>query len=125
LVLSFKPKAVRSAKQDLSDKFLQQIAGKVWVDESEGFITRLELELLGPVDIVGGIAGSVKSLHFTSERERTSDGHWYTRSSKGKVDTRQLFSRKIIEFSETIEDPRRVVSQAGVPAAEETVESKN
>lgn len=124
-LIHFTPKAVTPAKKDLVDKFLQQIAGKVWVDEEDGVVVRLELRLLGPVDVVGGIAGSLKSLDFVSEREKTPQGHWFTRTSKGNVDSRQLFSRKVLEFSETIEHAQPVGPRAALPLPADGSESRN
>ncbi len=125
LLIVFTPKSVPPAKKDLADKFLQQIAGKVWVDEEDGVLVRLELRLLGPVDVVGGIAGSLKSLQFTSEREKTPQGHWFTRTSKGNVDSRQLFSRKVLDFSETIDHPEPVGPHAALPRSIEENKSRN
>lgn len=124
-LISFTPKSVPPAKKDLMDKFLQQIAGKVWVDEEDGVVVRLELRLLGPVDLAGGIAGSLKSLQFTSEREKTPQGHWFTRTSKGNVDSRQLFSRKVLEFSETIDHAEPVGPHAALPPSTEENKSRN
>ena len=124
-LIAFTPKSVPPAKKDLADKFLQQIAGKVWVDEEDGVVVRLELRLLGPVDVVGGIAGSLKALQFTSEREKTPQGHWFTRTTKGNVDSRQLFSRKVLDFSETIEHAEPVGPHAALPQSTEENKSRN
>lgn len=124
-LINFTPKSVPPAKKDLVDKFLQQIAGRVWVDEEDGVVVRLELRLLGPVDVVGGIAGSLKSLDFVSEREKTPQGHWFTRETKGNVDSRQLFSRKVLEFSETIEQAQPVGPRAALPLPAEGSDSRN
>lgn len=125
LKLTFSPRPNPGGKNDMSAKFLRQIAGTVWVDEADGFIAKLELHLLGPIDIAGGIAGSIKNLKFESERERTPEGVWFTRSSKGTIDTRQLFSRKIILFSEQISDPTHADPQSAAQTWPSPTETKN
>lgn len=99
LLLEFSPRTDVAAK-DLTEKFLRQVAGKLWVDEQDGFVVKLDVRLLGPVEVAGGIVGVVKSFACQFERERTPEGLWYTKALNWNIASRQVLSRKITEFVE-------------------------
>ncbi len=99
LLLEFNPRTDVAAK-DLTEKFLRQVAGRLWVDEEDGFVVKLDVRLLGPVEVAGGLVGAVKAFACQFERERTPEGLWYTKALNWNISSRQVLSRKIVEFAE-------------------------
>jgi hypothetical protein len=107
LVLDFKPADRDLPVRGFLDKFVNRMAGKLWVDEGEGVIVKAELRLVETVSFVAGIAGAVYQLDCEFRRSRTEDGLWYTPEYHWRADWRELFSRKVVSVRETKTDLQR------------------
>lgn len=107
-VLSFKPKAGRLPVRNFKDRFINKAGGRIWVDVEDGFVVKLDVALTESVDIVGGVVGSLKNCTYAFERERTREGVWFTRTVDWRVEGRQVFSTKVIDYQEKREDVRSV-----------------
>ncbi len=99
--LTFSPR-LEIPERDMKARFLRRMAGEAWIDESEGVLLTLDVRMTSPLDIAGGLAGAIKSFQFHSERERTPEGLWFTKDMNYRVDYREVFTRKIMETSESI-----------------------
>jgi hypothetical protein len=108
VVIEFTPKTGLPAR-DLKDRFLNKIAGRVWVDRAEAVIVKFDARLTGEVSVVGGLVGNVKQCAVRFERERTAEGNWFTRALAWRLEGRQFLSRKIIEHREEKRQVRRVL----------------
>jgi len=114
LLLTFSPRT-ETPERDMKDRFLRRIAGEAWIDESEGVLITLDVHLTSPLDIAGGLAGALKSFQFHSERERTPEGLWFTKDMNYRVDYREVFTRKLMETSESISSVAPAPSVAPSP----------
>ena len=104
LVIDFHP-----AKKDLpvhsfQDRFLNKAAGRVWVDEIESVVVKADLYLTDKVNVAGGLVGAVGKFTYQFDRERTSDGLWFTRQVKWHLEGRQIFVHKVIDHFEEKKD---------------------
>src|SRR5258706_6614455 len=108
LVVEFKPANKKLPTRDLKDRFINKAAGKLWVDESDWFITKADLHLIDAVNVMGGLVGAVKKFNYAFDRERTEEGLWYTCSINWRLEGRELFSRKILEYEERRSEVRKV-----------------
>jgi hypothetical protein len=107
-LLSFKPKGGRQPVRNFKDRFINKVGGRIWVDVEDGFVVKLDVALTETVDIVGGVVGSLKNCTYAFERERTREGLWYTRTVDWRVEGRQVFSTKVIDYHEERLDVRSV-----------------
>ena len=108
ILLDFKPADRTLPVKSLKDHFLNRVAGRLWVDESEFVLVRTDVHLTHTVSIVGGLVGSVKALLYHFDRERTPEGFWFTRKVKWHVEARELLANKKIDYSEESLDVKRV-----------------
>jgi hypothetical protein len=89
--VAFQPKNPQLPVHHLVDRLLNQISGTVWIDAQEFEVARAEVSLRSEVNLLGGIAGSLKTLNFSLERSRVADGVWFSTLSNG-----DFFGRKLL-----------------------------
>jgi hypothetical protein len=107
-VFDFTPASDHLPTHNFKDKYINQTSGRLWIDAEDLVLTRLQLHLRKPVNVWGGLLGVIWEFHFDLERERTTDGDWYTRNAQWHLRGRRLFVTKIIDFHEERTDVRRV-----------------
>jgi hypothetical protein len=95
-LLSFKPKSGELPNHKLTDRFLNQIAGKVWIDTKDFEIARAEVHLQSEVALWGGLIGTLRQCNYTLERTRLADGSWFSHFSHGYFEGRKLFEPMVI-----------------------------
>ena len=88
--ISFAPKNPALPAHKLVEKLLNQISGTLWIDAQEFEVARAEVALHSEVNLLGGIAGSLKKLTYTLERTRVADGIWFSTLSTGDFQGRKL-----------------------------------
>jgi hypothetical protein len=100
-VLSFRPKpgAVYKGSDPSAEKFLRVVAGRVWVDDEEWVITRMEFRSTGSVKSLGGLFWTVHSFSVTEERKRLDDGVWIDSTGEYFVDATALLVKSVIRRS--------------------------
>lgn len=108
LVLDFKPAISQPAAQNLRERFINRIAGQVWVDETDHVLAKAKLRLTEKVNVIGGLVGNVTRLEIAFDRERTVEGFWFTRRSNWHLAGRELFSQRTIDFQEQKTDVQKV-----------------
>lgn len=111
-VLSFKPKDGELPNHKLTDRFLNQIAGKVWIDTADFEIARAELHLQSEVALWAGLIGTLRQCNYTLERIRLEDGSWFNHFSHGYFEGRKLFEPMAIRTSSDSGDFRRATQTA-------------
>lgn len=116
LILDFKPANRDLPVRGFLDRFVNRMAGRLWVDESESVIVKADLRLVETVSFVAGIAGAVYQLDCEFKRSRTEDGLWYTPEYQWRVDWRELFSRKVVTVRETKTDLQRATTPRAASA---------
>jgi len=108
LVLDFRPKAKDLPARNIKERFINKAAGRVWVDEGDWMLAKVDLFLSEPVNVVGGLVGAVKKFTYRFDRERTADGLWYTTAINWRLEGRELLSRKILEYEEHRSEVKKV-----------------
>lgn len=89
--LSFRPKSPEPPVHRLIDRLLNRISGTLWIDQEEFEIARTEIVLNSEVNLLGGLAASLKKLSYTLVRTRVADGVWFNTLSSGDFEGRKLF----------------------------------
>jgi hypothetical protein len=106
-VLVFDPKPNLPVKT-LTDRFVNQMAGTVWIDAEDFEIARAEVHLQGEVTLWGGIVGTLKHCRYTLERIRLGDGTWFNQTSHGIFEGRKLLEPMMIRTRSEASDFHRV-----------------
>ncbi len=72
------------------DFVLRKLAGRLWVDEAEQAVVRLDVHNTGGVKIALGIGASISSAGFHGEFVRMEEGIWLPRLLQGRAEGRKL-----------------------------------
>jgi hypothetical protein len=72
------------------DKLLRKLAGRLWVDEEERAVTRLEIRNTEGLRFALGLGASVSTLSFTMAFSRMEDGVWLPRGLEAYAEGRRL-----------------------------------
>ncbi len=105
--LAFAPKSTNLPIHKLTDRFLNQVAGTVWIDAQEFEIARAEIHLQGEVTLWGGMIGTLTTCSYTLGRARMPDGVWFNRFSHGYFEGRKLLEPMSIRTRSESTDFRR------------------
>ena len=109
LVLDFTPVG-NAPEHNLTDRFINRIAGRVWIDEADGAMARISFHLTSKVNLVAGIAGSIRAFSFDSQRERTGEGLWFTKSNRWHLDTREVVVHRSTDYQEELAEVKRLLT---------------
>jgi len=113
-VIDFQPRSGTLPVRQIADRLLNQLAGKVWIDEQEFEIARAELGSQSKVTLGGvmEVLGSLKRFSYVLERTRLQDGIWFNRVANGDFECRKLLDNTHVKTrSETSGFHRISVSQ--------------
>lgn len=100
LLLDFKPAKKSLPERNIKDRFINKAAGRVWVDEADYVIAKADVYLTEAVNVVGGFVGAVWKFNYSFDRERTSDGLWFTRVVDWHLEGREVILRRAIDYHE-------------------------
>jgi len=113
-VLAFEPKTKDLPVRRRIDNFLNQLGGKLWIDEQEYEIARAEVRLLEPVRLWSGVLGSLRELDLLWEQTRLEDGAWLTRHVAGEMSGRVLFKSLNLSFNSDYADFQRAAPETSL-----------
>lgn len=91
-ILTFQPAAANLPIREMSDRFINNLSGKLWVDVQDFEIAKADLALQSEVTLWGGILGSLRKFDYKVERLRLEDGVWVNRTARG-----EYLGRKFLE----------------------------
>jgi hypothetical protein len=72
------------------DFLLRKLAGRLWVDEAEQAVVRLEARNTGGVRVLLGIGARVSAATFRAEFTRLEEGVWLPRLVEGSAEGSKL-----------------------------------
>lgn len=108
IVIDFRPANKKLPTRSLKDRFINKTAGRVWVDEGDWMLAKIDFHLVDSVNVVGGLVGAVKSFNFQLDRQRTPDALWYVTDINWRLVGREFFSRKIMECEDRRSEVRKI-----------------
>jgi hypothetical protein len=88
-VLTFRPRSDNLPVKQITDRLLNHLGGKVWVDASEFEVAKGEIDLRDEVTMWGGVLGALRKFSFDVERTRVDDV-WFNRVSNFEMEGRKL-----------------------------------
>jgi hypothetical protein len=100
LVADFKPVNGHLPVTSFADKFINQAAGRIWVDEEDYAVSQAQLHLIQPVNVFDGLVGSVSKLNYGFTRQRTPEGYWFSRNTQWHLEGREVVVNRIIDYHE-------------------------
>jgi hypothetical protein len=107
LILDFKPAKRKPPERNIKDRLINKAAGRVWVDETDGVLAKVDVHLTDNVNVVGGLVGAVWKFSYGFNRERLPDGFWFTRSVDWHLEGREVIFRRTVDCHEEKADVRK------------------
>jgi hypothetical protein len=90
-LLSFEPKSHNLPVRRRMDRFINKFAGKLWVDEQDYEVSRVEGHLTEPVTIGWTILGNLQEMNFVFERTRFEEA-WLPARLTAYLNGRKFFT---------------------------------
>lgn len=92
LILEFHPRPGNPEKS-IQDKIINRFAGKIWVDEEEADVAKMQASLTDELSLGWfGIIGALKQCEMNLDRQRLDDGTWVNKKQTILVVGRKVFS---------------------------------
>lgn len=107
LILEFQPKSGELPERNLKDKFLNRVAGRIWIDEEDFALAKADVWLKERVNVIGGLVGAVWKFSFGFEREWLEAGLWFTRKSNWHLEGREFLVNRTVDYQEERTDVRK------------------
>jgi hypothetical protein len=108
LKVEFRPVAPDPPAKGLLERFINRMAGTIWVDETDFTVARGSFHLTEKVHVGAGVLGSISAFECGFERGKTEEGLWYTRRVDWRLECREFLVNKILEQRETWDEVRKV-----------------
>ncbi len=100
-VFSFLPQKGYKAKT-MRAKAFEKIRGKVWVDQQDGEMTLLDVEIFDTISVGFGLLGKLeKGTHFEMERKKWDIGVWFEVWQRIRYDLRVMMVKSLRQEIET------------------------
>ena len=106
--VDFHPKDPAAPVRAMTDRLVNRLIGRVWIDAQEFEIARIEIHMQGEVNLWAGLLASLKKMAFTLDRVRVADGIWFNRAALGTFDGRKLLQSMHYRVHVKATDFRRI-----------------
>ncbi|MGA2788399.1 MAG: hypothetical protein ABSF60_12810 [Verrucomicrobiota bacterium] len=112
LVVDFKPLNDHLPVNQFADKFINQAAGRVWIDEADYAIAQAHIYLTKQVNVLGGLVGAVWKFTYEFTRLRTPEGYWFARRLDWHLEGREVVFNRIVDYHERKLDEQKIIAPA-------------
>ena len=116
-LITFRPANGKLPVKQLADKLMNQLSGKIWIDEQEFAIARVEVALNSEVTLWGGVLGALRKFDYTLERTRLDENVWFNRLSTGVFEGRKLLSPTNVKITAESSNFHKVAAVASASGA--------
>ena len=100
-VLACQPRAGYKAKS-MRSRFFEKVRGRVWVDQADKDLIRVDAEVFDTISVGFGLLGRVeKGTRFILNRARVAEGHLFTESSQVNFTAKVLVFKTLISEIKT------------------------
>lgn len=97
----------------IEEQVMAGVGGKIWVDEADEEIVKVDVGLERTVKIgLGGVLGALREMKLDLDRQRRPDGHWINARTEVWLHFRQLFFAKRIRHIETVGELKPIPHEA-------------
>jgi len=112
-VIAFQPRCGDLPVNQMADRLLNHLAGRIWVDDQEFEIVRAELAAQCKVTLGGvmDLLGSLSKFSFVLERIRLNDGTWFNRRASGDFEGRKLLDNTHVKTRSETSDFHKTAAE--------------
>jgi len=110
LVLTFRPKPGKLSVESIHDRLLNQLQGKVWLDEQDADVAKVSIGLVDTISMGWfGLLGSLSKCECTIERIRLPGGVWAISRETYEMQLRKLASTKRFRMTQVSSGYKRAL----------------
>ena len=106
-MVDFVPANKPLPERNLKERFINQAAGRVWIDAADYSLVKADLHLTRQVNVGWGLIGAVWKFNYGFERERTTDGLWFPHEVHWHLEGREVIINRTVDYHETLSDVQR------------------
>ena len=107
-LIQLKPDTNHKIKNGTVDRIMNQMLTKIWVDQEDFQVSRLEAELVKPIGIVAGLIGSIKTIRIRLEQQRLTSQIWTDLKIDADFDIRILTANYTFKMKSQSADFKRL-----------------
>ncbi|MBG86338.1 MAG: hypothetical protein CMO80_05490 [Verrucomicrobiales bacterium] len=111
-VLSFQTRTDAPKPKTFSDRILKELSGRLWIDDTDSEISRVEVKLGKKVTLWGGVLGVLNKFEMSLLRRRSANGVWFNKAATINLDARGLFKRLRMNIDEQSSNFRKASDPA-------------
>tara|TARA_B100000959_G_scaffold228000_1_gene243143 strand:+ start:396 stop:1271 length:876 start_codon:yes stop_codon:yes gene_type:complete len=79
-------------KNPTADRIMNQMLVKLWIDQQEFQVSKMEAKTVAPIKIAAGIIGSINSIHVRLEQKRLTPEIWTDHKVEAVFDVRIIIA---------------------------------
>jgi hypothetical protein len=95
--------------KQITDRLINRLGGKVWIDARDFEIAKADINLVGEVTMWGGVLGAMKKFSFDIERTCV-DEVWFNRVSNFELEGRKFMDSTHVRVKSETSNFRRAVA---------------
>ncbi|MBI3875030.1 MAG: hypothetical protein HY300_03520 [Verrucomicrobia bacterium] len=107
-VIAFEPRRGDLPVKKFTDRIVNKVAGKVWIDVEENEVAKADIRLTSHVELIGGIVATLKRFDLIFEQQRFDGGAWFNTRTEASVEGREIIINRRIHYIEKMSDIKRV-----------------
>ena len=111
-VLRFEPRSEDLPVRRRIDRLLNKLAGKLWIDEQDFQLSRVDLHLAENVSAWGGMLASVRKFVLRVEQTRVDEAAWFPHTVDAYIDGRILVKSVHLQLKQENSNFRRIAPAA-------------
>ena len=93
-IIQLVPNPKHRLKNNTSDRIMNQMQVKIWVDQEEFQVAKMEAKLVEPVKMFAGVIGSINSANILLEQKRLTPRIWTDSKLEADYDIRIIIAKR-------------------------------
>jgi hypothetical protein len=99
-VLNFEPRSQGLPIRRRIDRLLNELKGRLWVDEQDYDLAKMDAHLLMQVNAWGGFLATIRTFNLHFEQTRMADATWLPQTAQGTIEGRIVLKWLNVRFDQ-------------------------
>jgi hypothetical protein len=99
-VLNFEPHSQDLPIRRRIDRLLNELKGRLWVDEQDYDLAKMDAHLMTEVNAWGGLLATIRKFNLHYEQTRMADGTWLPQTAQGTIEGRIVLKWLNVRFNQ-------------------------
>jgi hypothetical protein len=99
-LLNFEPRSRDLPIRRRIDRLLNELKGRLWVDEQDYDLAKMDAHLMTEVNAWGGFLATIRTFNLHYEQTRMADGTWLPQAAQGTIEGRIVLKWLNVRFNQ-------------------------